>query len=273
MHLLLNFHSFLLDCPIAPPYSKGEEGENAGLCAVIFKMTQFWLCRRNGESKVACWTLCSVFCWDFFLAQFFSPITSSPSIDSPLTYASVMKRSWVLESRPGKGWTVFDLLLNSAGLAPEVGGCKGRDPALGWTCSDLPLNTEGGSPWPWWLEGMQRALEHANEGDFIRFSETKHKSILFCRSLGLPHFFSLGNIQYPRTTGKDAAGERGWLCPLFSPQYAAQWKLDFILPGTKQSQPKPEIIITKESCLGSFHQPGEQLVWDFLKHFFMARQI
>lgn len=65
--------------------------------------------------------------------------------------------------------------------------------------------------------------------------------------------------------GKDVAEERGWLCPL-DVQLSENWI--FILPGTKQSQPKPEIIITKESCLGSSHQPGEQLVWDFLKRFF-----
>lgn len=69
---------------------------------------------------------------------------------------------------------------------------------------------------------MQRAPAHANEGDFICFSETEHKSILFCRSLGLPHFFSLGYIQSPCTMGKDTAGERERLCPRLSPQCAAQ---------------------------------------------------
>lgn len=84
-------------------------------------------------------------------------------------------------------------------------------------------------------------------------------------------FFFLGEHPVSVCSGKDAAGERGWLCPL-RVQLSENWI--FILPGTKQSQPKPEIIITKESCLGSSHQPREQLVWDILKHFFffMARQ-
>lgn len=121
--------------------------------------------------------------------------------------------------------------LNSAGFAPAVDGYKGTGPVLGWICRDLPLNTKEGSPQPRWLEGMQRALAHANKGDFIPFSEAEHKSILFCRSLGLPHFFPWGTSSIHVLTGKDAAGERGWLCPLFSPQYPAQWKLDFTLPG------------------------------------------
>lgn len=118
------------DCPIAFPYRKGEEGENAGLCCFQDDPVLF-LCGRNGEGKAACWTLCSV-SGIYFFAPFFSPITSSPSVDWPLLYISIMKRSWGLESKAGKGCTVFDRLLNSGDFAPEVGGYKGTALALGF---------------------------------------------------------------------------------------------------------------------------------------------
>lgn len=168
-----------------------------------------------------------------FFPQFFSPITSSPSIDRLLIYTSIMKRSWGLESKPGKGWTVFDRLLNSAGFAPEVDGYKGTEPALSWMYSDFPLNTEEGSPWPRWLEGMQRALAHANEGDFIRFSETEHKSILFCRSLGLPHFFPWGTSSIHVLWGRTLQG-RGDGCALgfhLNMQLSENWILFFQGPN------------------------------------------
>lgn len=60
------------DCQIALPYRKGEEGENAGLCAVIFKTTHFSLAEETEKEKLAA-ELCAV----IFVGVFFGPVLSS----------------------------------------------------------------------------------------------------------------------------------------------------------------------------------------------------
>lgn len=192
------------------------------------------------RQKVACWTLC-VFL--FFMFRF-SPILLLYNFISSNRLAPNLLQ-----------WYEVEL-----GLGKESRTCTRL---CSWPFASCELAVA-------LVDGRNAAKPRACKlHDFIRFSERERKSVLFSRWLGLsPIFFFLG--EHPVSV---CDGEReGWLCPLSPPQRAAQWKLDFIFPGTKQSQPKPEIIITEESCLGSFHQPGEQLVWDFLKHFFMAWQ-
>lgn len=81
------------------PFHIGEEGGNARLCTVVFRMTQFSFFAEETEREHS---PAELGFWVIFLARFFSAPASSPSRGWSLICTSAMKRSWAWEAKQAK---------------------------------------------------------------------------------------------------------------------------------------------------------------------------